>query len=375
VRGSMSIGKILGIPIKLHLSWFLVALLLTFSLGGSYFPQRYPDWSTGLYWSIGAITAILLFVSVLLHELGHSVLALREKVPVKSITLFFFGGVAQIGGEPPSAGAEFRIAIAGPLTSLGLAGIFALSGNLLADYSTVAAPLAYLGRINVTLALFNMIPGFPLDGGRVLRAALWGLGGNMRSATRLASTLGRGIGYLFIAIGVGQFFFTASPSGLWFVFIGWFLNNAARANYEQVALRDKLSGVKARNVMAQQCVAVPGDLPMTNLVQDYVLGAGYNCFFVTENGRIKGVITLENIRRASRDIRGALTTREVMTPVDAPVQARPDEEMMDLLQRMDEENVNQLPVIEDGNLLGVITRDNLLEYLRFHKDLGTAAAG
>jgi Zn-dependent protease/predicted transcriptional regulator len=356
VRGSMSIGKILGIPIKLHLSWFLVALLLTFSLGGSYFPQRYPDWSTGLYWSIGAITAILLFVSVLLHELGHSVLALREKVPVKSITLFFFGGVAQIGGEPPSAGAEFRIAIAGPLTSLGLAGIFALSGNLLADYSTVAAPLAYLGRINVTLALFNMIPGFPLDGGRVLRAALWGLGGNMRSATRLASTLGRGIGYLFIAIGVGQFFFTASP-------------------YEQVALRDKLSGVKARNVMAQQCVAVPGDLPMTNLVQDYVLGAGYNCFFVTENGRIKGVITLENIRRASRDIRGALTTREVMTPVDAPVQARPDEEMMDLLQRMDEENVNQLPVIEDGNLLGVITRDNLLEYLRFHKDLGTAAAG
>jgi Zn-dependent protease len=375
VGKSLNLGKILGIPIKLHASWFLVALLLTISLGGSYFPQRYPQWADAAYWSIGALTAIFLFVSVLLHELGHSVLALREKVPVRSITLFFFGGVAQIEREPPSAGAEFRIAIAGPLTSVGLAGFFAVLGNLFADYSTLAAPLAYLSRINLTLALFNMIPGFPLDGGRVLRATLWGLGGSLRSATRWAARLGRAIGYIFIALGIGQFFLMASPGGLWLVFIGWFLNNAARANYQQVALRDTLSGVKARNVMSRQCVPVPDDLQVRNLVQDYVLTAGHDCFYVVDNGRVKGVITLDNIRAAARDIRQALTTRQVMTPIDTPVQAGPDEDMGELLLKMDAANVNQVPVIENGDLLGVVTRENLLQYLQMRRDLGTAVAG
>jgi Zn-dependent protease/predicted transcriptional regulator len=374
MRRSLNLGKILGIPIKLHSSWFLVALLLTFSLGGSYFPQRYPAWSELAYWAVGAITAIFLFVSVLLHELGHSVLALRERVPVKSITLFFFGGVAQIEREPPTAGAEFRIAIAGPLTSLGLAGLFAVSGELLANYSTLAGPLAYLSRINLTLALFNMIPGVPLDGGRVLRAALWGLGGSMRSATRWAATLGRAVGYAFIAIGIAQFFLAGSPGGLWLVFIGWFLNNAARANYQQVALRASLSGIKARSVMAQQCALVPDDLRLTNLIEDYVLAGGYNCFFVTDHGNVKGVITLDNIRAASRGSRQALTAQQVMTPIDTPLRADPDEDMADLLQRMNDDNVSQVPIVENGSLLGVVTRQGLLEYLQLRNDLGTAAA-
>ncbi len=375
MSGSISLGRILGIPIRLHSSWFLVALLITVSLGGSYFPQAFPGWSTAVYWAVGALTAIFLFVSVLLHELGHSVLALRERVPVKSITLFFFGGVAQIDREPPTAGAEFRIAIAGPLTSLGLAAALGLLGQVVANNSTLAAPLAYLGRINLTLALFNMIPGFPLDGGRVLRAILWGLGGSLRRATRWASNVGRAVALLFIAVGVAQFFLGANPGGLWLAFIGWFLNNAARASYQQADLRDALAGVKARNVVSQQCLTVPADLRVRNLVQDYVLAAGYDCFYVTEDDHLVGLITLDNIRAANRRGQPDLALRQVMTPLDNGFQADPEEDMLNLLQKMDEAAVNQVPVIEDGDLLGVITRENLLHYIRLRKDLGTAAVG
>ena len=185
------------------------------------------------------ITAILFFASVLIHELGHSVVALRKGVPVRSITLFIFGGVAQIGGEPPTARAEFRIAIAGPLTSLGLAGIFGLLKLAGAFNPVLAAPVTYLGRINLMLALFNLIPGFPLDGGRMLRAVLWGLGGSLRQATRWASAIGQGVAFLFILFGVWQMFLGDFLNGLWIAFIGWFLNNAAESSYRQVVLRDR----------------------------------------------------------------------------------------------------------------------------------------
>jgi Zn-dependent protease/predicted transcriptional regulator len=364
VFGSIKLGRILGIPIRIHTSWFLIAILLTWSLGGSYFPRAYPGWSAAAYWSIGAITAVFLFVSVLLHELGHSVLALRAKVPVKSITLFFFGGVAQIDRELPTAGAEFRIAIAGPLTSLILSGLLRMMGQVAGDNTTLAAVLGYQARINLTLALFNMIPGFPLDGGRVLRALLWSLGGSLRNATLWASRLGRGIAFLFIALGVGQFFLAGNPDGLWYAFIGWFLSNAARFSYRQVVLQDSLSGVKARNVMAQKCLTVPADLRVANLVQDYILDAGYDCFFVTHDGHFAGLITLDSIRAAGRDLQRGLTARQVMTPVDSGFRADPDEDILDLLQKMNAAHVNQVPVMQNGNLLGVITRENLWQYIR-----------
>ncbi|MFN2184055.1 MAG: site-2 protease family protein, partial [Anaerolineae bacterium] len=230
MRGSIGLGRIIGIPIRLHASWFLIALLITWSLAVGYFPQANPGWSSLTYWLVSASAALLFFASVLLHELGHSVLALREGVPVKSITLFIFGGVAEIGREPPTAGAEFRIAIAGPLTSLGLAAIFGGLGALLADYATVAAPLAYLGWINLLLAAFNMIPGFPLDGGRVLRAILWQLNGSLVTSTRWASRAGQAISFGFIGLGALQFFAGAFTNGLWLAFIGWYLNGAARAS-------------------------------------------------------------------------------------------------------------------------------------------------
>jgi Zn-dependent protease len=360
----------MGIPIRVHSSWFLVVALITWSLAGGYFPQEYPGWATATYWSVGVITAILFFASVLIHELGHSVVALREGVPVRSITLFIFGGVAQIGGEPPTARAEFRIAIAGPLTSLGLAGIFGLLGLAGAFSPVLAAPVTYLGRINLMLALFNLTPGFPLDGGRMLRAVLWGLGGSLRQATRWASAISQGVAFLFILFGVWQMFLGDFLNGLWIAFIGWFLNNAAESSYRQVVLRDRLVGVTARDVMAQECPTVSGDLRLDRLVDDHILNTGCRYFFVTQNGGLQGLITLHNVKKTPRDRWKEIAVRQVMTPVDALFWAGPDEDMWVLLHRMDKADVNQVPVMADGHLVGMITRERLLRHIRIRSELG-----
>ena len=370
MRGSLNLGTVLGIPIRLHVSWFLIAVLITWTLAAGYFPQEYPGWAATTYWLIGGVTAILFFASVLIHELGHSVLALREQVPVKSITLFIFGGVAQIGREPPTAGAEFRIAIAGPLSSLGLAALFGGLGSALGDNTTLAAPLAYLGRINLLLAVFNMIPGFPLDGGRVLRAALWAFGGSFRNATKWASRAGRVVAYGFILLGVGQALLGGLLNGLWLAFIGWFLNNAAESSYQQVRVRDMLAGVKARNVMTEQCLTVPSGLAVDRLVEEHVLAGGQRCFFVADNGSMEGLITLHNIRGLPREQRSGLTTGQVMTRIDGVLRVHPEDDVWSVLQQMDENDVNQVPVMDNGRFLGLITRENLLHDIRLRAELG-----
>jgi Zn-dependent protease len=371
MRGSLNLGTILGIPIRLHVSWVLIAVLITWTLAAGYFPQEYPGWNAGTYWLVGAITSIFFFASVLIHELGHSVLALREKVPVKSITLFIFGGVAEIGREPPTAGAEFRIAIAGPLSSLGLAALFGGMGAILADNAALAAPMAYLSRINLLLAGFNMIPGFPLDGGRVLRAALWAFGGSFQNATKWASRAGRVVAYGFILFGAGQILLGGGfLNGLWIAFIGWFLNNAAESSYQQVLLRDTLSEVKARSVMTQECLTVSSGLGVDRLVEDHVLAGGQRCFFVADNGSMEGLITLHNLRSVPRAQRVGLTASQVMTRIDDVLRVHPEDDLWSVLQQMDEHDVNQVPVMDNDHFLGMITRERLLHDIRLRAELG-----
>jgi len=370
MKGSFSIGRVLGIPIQLHVSWFLIAILITWSLAVGYFPQEYPALSGATVWVVAAVTAILFFASVLIHELGHSIVALREKVPVKSITLFVFGGVAAIGREPPTAGSEFRIAIAGPLSSLGLAALFGGLGAVSAGSTAIAAPLAYLARINLILALFNMIPGFPLDGGRVLRAALWAWRGNFRNATLWASRAGRVVAFGFILYGFAQILLGGGLfNGLWIAFIGWFLNSAAESNFQQVVLREALEGVQARNVMTQQCQLVPGSMKLDQLIDEQVFGAGQRCFFVADEGTLQGLVTLHNIRAVPREERDDLTAAQVMTSVNSVFRVHPDDDVWMVLQRMDEANVNQVPVTDNGHLLGLITRESLLHDIRLRADL------
>jgi len=369
MKGSLSLGRILGIPIRLHASWFLIAALITWSLAAGYFPQTNPGWNSLTYLIVGAVASLLFFASVLLHELSHSVLALREGVPVKSITLFIFGGVAQIGRELPTAGAEFRIAIAGPLTSLGLAAIFSGLGAILSEYAVVAAPLAYLGRINLLLAAFNMIPGFPLDGGRVLRAVLWQFGGGYQKATRWAARAGQAIAFGFIGLGVAQFFLGGLTNGLWLAFIGWYLNGAARASSQQAALQGMLTGLKARNVMLEQCTPVSSDLRLDRLVEDHVLKGDQRCFFVSDSDDPQGVITLHDVKGVAPSQRERLTTAQVMTSPNSDFAADVEDDAWGLLQRMNEEGVRTVPILENGRLLGVVTLEHLWNQVRLRSEL------
>jgi Zn-dependent protease len=370
MNGSLTIGKIYGIPVKLHSSWFLIFGLITWSLAAAFFPNAYPGWSNSAYWIAGSITAILFFGSVLLHELGHSLVALREGVPVLSITLFIFGGVAQIGRDPDTAGTEFRIAIAGPITSLALAGGFALAGIALTNFSVISASALYLARINSILAIFNMLPGFPLDGGRVLRAILWKYGGSFRRATRWATGTGQAVAFLFIGFGVFRMFQGGFFDGLWIAFIGWFLSNASQHSYQQVVLREMLTGVTARQLMVPHCTVVRTDMPLDELVDQHVLGEGNRCFFIADNGLLRGLLTLSKIKSIERQEWQNVTTADVMTPLDQVRSISPNEDAWTLLRLMDESDINQVPVMEHGQIAGMITRERLLHYIRTRSELG-----
>jgi Zn-dependent protease len=269
-RHNIPLGRILGIPIGLDYSWFLIFALLTWTLAGSYYPAEFKTWPPLLYWFMGAATAIMLFASVLLHELGHSVVALRFKVPVRSITLFIFGGVAQIGAESPSANAEFLIAIAGPIVSLALAVLFSVAQPVVAGIQPLWGLAKYLAYINFALAIFNLIPGFPLDGGRVFRALVWAATKNMRRATLVAANTGRFFGFLFIFAGVWKMLNGNFSGGLWMAFIGWFLDNAASQQVHQVMYQGLLAGHTVSQAMSSHCVTVPADLTIEQLVDEHI---------------------------------------------------------------------------------------------------------
>lgn len=368
-RNAVSLGRVLGIPIGLDYSWFLVFALLTWTLAVSYYPAEFKHWSTAQYWIIGAVTALLLFVSVLLHELGHSVVAIRYKIPVRSITLFIFGGVAQIGAEPPRAAAEFWIAIAGPAVSFALAAFF----SLLQPIFTAAAPLLalakYLALINGSLGLFNLIPGFPLDGGRVFRALVWGITHSLRQATLIAANVGRLIAFLFILAGVWRVFTGDFGNGLWIAFIGWFLESAAAAQIQQQQVQDLFAGHKVAEAMSRNYIAIPAETSLQQLVDDHVLGSGRRCFVVKQGDDVIGLLTLHHIKEVPRAEWPTTTAAQAMIPVTQVKQVQPDTGLWAALQEMDRDGVNQLPVMADGQMLGMLRREDTITFLRTLQEL------
>lgn len=370
-RQGIPLGRILGIPIGLDYSWFLIFALLTWSLASSYYPSEFKNWSPPLYWMMGAVTAVMLFVSVLLHELGHSVVALRYKIPVRSITLFIFGGVAQIGAEPPSAVAEFFIAIAGPLVSLALAVFFWLVQPLAAGLEPLWGLAKYLAFINFALVLFNLIPGFPLDGGRVFRAIVWAITKSMRRATLIAAGVGRFFGLLFIFIGAWQMFAGNFGGGLWIAFIGWFLDSAAAAQLQQVAFQTMLAGHTVGQAMGGRCPEVSADLTLQDLVDEHILGTGRRCFLVKRGEEIVGLMTLHRVKEVPRENWGATTAADVMLPVEELKRLNSDMELWKALQQLDRDGVNQLPVMRDGEIVGMLSREDVITFLRTVRELST----
>jgi Zn-dependent protease/predicted transcriptional regulator len=368
-RQGISLGKLLGIPILIDYSWFLIFILMTWLLASSYYPSAYPNWPAAQYWILGAITAIMLFVSVLLHELGHSAVAQRNNIPVSSITLFVFGGVSQITREPVRPLADFLIASAGLFVSLILAAVFALLAPLAAAVPPAAALFQYLALINLFLLIFNVIPGFPLDGGRVFRAVVWGVTQNYQRATAVAATVGRFIAWVFILLGVWLIFFGSFVNGLWIIFIGWYLDGASAGELRQQTVHTLLAGHTVRQMMGSDYVTIDSDCTLQKLVDDHVFGAGRRFFVVQENGRMVGIMTLHNFRAVPHAEWPATLVARAMIPMNKVDTVGPDAEVWEAVQKMDADGVNTLPVMADGRIQGVLTREHVIQYLQTIREM------
>ncbi|MBM4404747.1 MAG: site-2 protease family protein [Chloroflexi bacterium] len=372
---SIKIGRIFGIPIGVHYTWFIVFILITGILGSNYFPSEFPRWSGFQTWGVAILTSLLFFASVLAHELGHSLVAKRYDIGVKSITLFVFGGVAQIAKDPPRPKVEALIALAGPLVSLTIGGIFLGIYFAASDRNDSIAGLAYyLGSINIMVATFNMIPGFPLDGGRVFRAIVWAVKGNFVSATRFATTVGRGVGYLFIFIGVIRaFWYNDLSSGLWIAFIGWFLENAASQSYAQVAIRQALEGIYVREVMSRDTSFIFKRIDLQTLIDSYINFSGKRFFLVGEAEKWEGVLSLQDIRKVSREKRRETRVADVMVPVGKVATVKQSDELLKAIEIMDNADVNQVPVLDGERVVGVLSRENIVRLLRSRAELKAGA--
>lgn len=362
---AISIGRVLGIEIRLDTSWFIVFALVTWSLSGHYFPMAHPGWSSETYWSLGLVTSLLFFASVVGHELAHSLVARANGIQVRDITLFIFGGAAQLADEPRRARDEFVMALAGPAMSLGLAGIFGLLWQLGAGTDDGLHALAgWLASINLMLGLFNLIPGFPLDGGRVLRAAIWGLGGDLKRATLIATAVGRYVAFALILWGVWRVFSGDWAGGIWIAFIGWFLDSAATRSSQQLVLDDLLAGHTVAEVMWTDCPRVPRHLTLDALVEHTMLPSLRTCFPVVEVGEVVGLITLDQVRSVAREQWSTTRVGDVMVPLPQLEPVRPDEGLSGILERMTRDDLAQLPVMDGQRLVGLLSRSQLLNYVQ-----------
>ncbi len=373
--GSFNLGKLFGIQFRLHYTWFVIFFLITVSLSWQVFPYSYPEWPMWLHWVIGVTTSLLFFASVLAHELAHSLVARAHGIPVKSITLFIFGGVSLITKEAKKARAEMLMAGAGPACSLALSAFFGLLWFITSNgVEPVAAMAFWLAYVNLVLAVFNLIPGFPLDGGRVFRSISWRITGDYRRSTWIATRFGQGFGYLFILGGVlvvllrpfGMSWF----SGVWLAFIGWFLASAASASYQQSRWREALQGLTAFQVMTPDCAVISPQLTLGELVQRYIFSGGRQCFLVIDEGQLEGVLTLKNVKSVPQSDWALMPVREIMTPVDQLRTLAPGQDALSILEQMDESGINQMPVVGEEGIIGLVTRDGLTRLLQIQSELG-----
>lgn len=383
------LGRIFGITIAIDWSWFFIFLLVTVNLG-LVFSQAHPDWEPGLRWIVAIGAALLFFISVLLHELAHSLVARAQRLPVRNITLFLFGGVSNIERNPPSPQVEFLITIVGPVTSLVLGALLLglartnlqrLDLNstnpalIFAQLDPLTSILLWLGPVNIALGLFNLIPGFPLDGGRILRSILWALTDNLRKATRWASWIGQVIAWLFIIAGVAMIFGLPLPffgqgftSGLWLALIGWFLCSAAIQSYRQIVVHDLLEGVPVAQLMRAHPPTVPSNSTVSQLVHDYVMNSDDHAFPVVDQGRLVGLVTLDDIRHIERERWDATLVQEIMTPTARLATTTTEEDADRALRTLAQRDVRQLPVLQrDGQLAGLLCRRDIVRWLQLQE--------
>lgn len=374
MKAQIKLGRILGVDIGLHYSWLIIAVLITFSLVG-HFEQNNPGWSESLRWVVAIVTALLFFAAIVVHELSHAIVAKSRGLPVKSITLFALGGVAQIEKEAADAKTEFWMGIIGPITSF-VIGVICLLLTVATGWTPpdlpqrpIPAMLMWLGLINIGLAVFNMIPGFPLDGGRVLRGIIWWITGNARRATTIAARVGQIIAFLMILYGVMQFFRGTGVSGLWTIFIGWFLLSASRESYAQMVITEGLRGLRVADVMSRDFPVVDAYTNLQVFADEHLMRTGRRFFVVTLNGRPEGIITLNEINSVPKNRWPYTTIGDVMRPLDATRTVGPNTPVSDALEVMARQDLNQLPVVSENGLVGLLSRSNILQIIQTRAEL------
>jgi Zn-dependent protease len=372
-RGAFHIGSIAGIRIALHPSWLVIAFVVTYSLAVGELPSSFPGWDAPLYWVVGAVVAALFFTSVLAHELSHALVARRFGVKVRDITLFIFGGAASLEGDTRSPRDEALIAAAGPVSSLVIGAALWGIGSFI-DQPQVAAMVGWLGFINISLGLFNLIPGFPMDGGRILRALLWRIRGDEFAATRNAAAVGRGFGYLLIGIGVlVAFQGGALFSGIWLALIGWFLSSAAESAVVQMSVQRSLRGLKVRDVMEEEPPSVSPNETIADLVNERLMRGEHRSFLVRhDDGGLAGIVTLSDVRRVPREDWPTARVTDIMTRFADVATVGSDDPVEGALELLQQKEVNQLPVVTDGgrNVVGLLTRAGILRMIDARMKLG-----
>jgi Zn-dependent protease/predicted transcriptional regulator len=361
--GAVTLFRVLGIPVRVHPSWLVILGLLTWSLSVGYFPQVLPGLPAGALWLKGLTAALLLFVSVFLHELAHSVVARRYGIPVSSITLHIFGGVSQLEREPDRPGAEFLIAVVGPLTSFAIAAVLALATALAGPGPGARALMQYLIFVNAIVGVFNLVPGFPLDGGRLLRAVLWKLQGNLQSATRMASRAGGLVALGLIGLGVVRVFTGEFLGGIWLVLIGLFLRQAAEGSYQQLVLRDVLGPLAVRDVMSRDVVQIPADLSVDRVVEDFFWRHRVSSFPVVDDGRVVGIVALDQLKQVPPERRAEMAVRQLMLPLTETLVAAPGDPLARAFEKLTLNGLGRLVVLDRGRLVGYLSVKDVMHVL------------
>ncbi len=368
---SFRLMQIRGIPVEIHVSWLLIFFLFSISLAQGYFPLMVEGLNSQVYWIAGILTTLLIFGSVLTHELGHSFVALNDGIPIKKITLFIFGGVAQMEAEPKNPKSEFRITAAGPLTSLVLAvitgGIYYL---FLAPGQIISEAIFFVARVNLIMAVFNLIPAFPLDGGRLFRSLIWLFGKNMLRATRIAVTFGSILSFFAMGLGFVIIFFQGDLWGLWLIFLGWMIYQAGQSSYSQLVFKETFAGMEVSKIMSTDLQTISPDATLEELA-DHFLHYRYGAFPVVYGSTTHGLVTLQDMKEVPREKWPYTTVAHVMTPLKETMVARPNSDAADVMMKMATQNVGRaLVMTENGELAGLLSRTDMMRFIQMHMVLG-----
>jgi len=370
MRSSFRLFRIAGIDIGIHYTWLFIFAIVTWSLAQNFFPQSYPGWNLATYWVIAIISALLLFVSVLLHELAHSLVAQARGLPVQGITLFLFGGVSSITEEPEKPNVELVMAIVGPLTSLILASIFWVLLQVVGNQETpVAAILFYLALINTLLAVFNLLPGFPLDGGRVLRSILWGTTGDLLKATNIAAMVGRLFGWGLIAFGLFQLITGSLVGGLWIAFVGWFLSNAANSSRQEMTVRQQLSGFRIKDVMYPDPDSIGPETKVAELVWDIFRQRHHRAVPVCRDDHPVGIVTITDVKEVPQDKWAEIPVENIMTR-EPLYSVSPEDDLNSAMKLIAQHDLNQVLVLDQGKCVGLLGRADIISHLQLSQELG-----